>query len=95
MKSITFKELVNQLNDPDFSHTYLISDNFDGAGLAEASSHYVFDDETVEFYFENFEMVTFSRHSMNAKTDGSSIFLVDTNGISYELRLFKTVQMTF
>lgn len=95
MKSITFREIINQLNDPDFAYAYLLSDEFDGVGLTEATSHHILDDDTIEFYFENFEMVVFKRDTMNAKTDGSSIFMVDTNGCNYEMRMFKTVQMTF
>lgn len=95
MKSITFKEIVNQLKSPDFEYAYLISDQFDGAGLAEATSHHILDEDTLEFYFETFEMVIFKRDTMNAKTDGSSIFMVDVDGNTYEMKMFKTVQMTF
>lgn len=95
MKSITFKEIINQLNDPDFAYAYLLSENFDGVGVAEATSHHVLDENEIKFYFENFDTIVFKRDTMNAKTDGSSIFMVDTNGCNYELLMFKTVQMTF
>jgi hypothetical protein len=95
MKTITFKEIANQLNDPDFSYCYLISEFFDGVDIAEATSHHIVDEIQIEFYFECFDCVIFMKDSMQAKTDGNSLFMIDIKGNPHEIRLFKNVRMTF